>query len=136
MAHSIEARLNRSVAARTVEQATFMFDPPFRWFRGKQWREAYQHNDQDAERNGQDFDGTHEILTQSNGGAPTSGADGEMARLRQMDCDRRPSAENALDPQRAAKRLRQLIGQRQTKAKALLSIVCGGDLTEGGHHLF
>ena len=50
MAHSIEARLDRSIAARTVEQATFMFDPPFRWFRGKQRREAYQHNDQDAER--------------------------------------------------------------------------------------
>jgi hypothetical protein len=27
MAHSIEARLDRSIAARTVEQATFMFDP-------------------------------------------------------------------------------------------------------------
>jgi len=51
MAHSIEARLDRSSAARTVEQATFLFDPLFRWFRGKQRREAYQHNNQDAERN-------------------------------------------------------------------------------------
>ena len=67
MAHSIEARLDRSVAARTVEQATFMFDPPLRWFRGKQRREAYQHNDQDAERNQQDFEWTHTILTLSNG---------------------------------------------------------------------
>jgi hypothetical protein len=62
MAHSIEARLDRSIAARTIEQATFMFDPPFRWFRGKQRRKAYQHNYQDAKRNEQDFDGTHEIL--------------------------------------------------------------------------
>ena len=136
MAHSIEARLDRRIAARTVEQATFMVDPPFRWFRGKQRREAYQHNDRDTERNEQDFDGTHEILTLSNGCAPSSGSDGKMARLRQMDCDRRPLAENAVDPQLAAKRLRQLIRQRQAKAKALLGMVCGGDLTEGGHHLF
>src|ERR1700738_5123613 len=99
MAHSIKARLDRSIAARTVEQATFMFDPAFRCFREKQRREAYQHNDQDAERNEEDFDGTHEILTLSNGCAPSSGSDGEMARLRQMDCDRCPLAENALDTQ-------------------------------------
>jgi hypothetical protein len=136
MVHSIEACFDRSIAARTVEQATFMFDPPFRWFRGEQRREAYQTNDQNAERNEQDFGGPHEILTLSNGCVPSSGSDGKMARLRQMDCDRRPLAENALDPQLAAERLRQLIGQRQAKAKALLSIVCGGDLTKGGHHLF
>jgi hypothetical protein len=70
MAHSIEARLDRIIAARTVEQATFMFDPLFRCFRGKQRREAYQHNDQDAEHNEQDFDGTREILAISNGCAP------------------------------------------------------------------
>src|SRR5215469_8685491 len=87
MAHSIEARLDRSVAARTVEQATFMFDPLFRWFRGKQRREAYQRDDQDAKRNEQDFDGTHEILTLSNRCAPSSGGDGQMARFRQMDGD-------------------------------------------------
>ena len=62
MAHSIEACLDRSIAARTVEQTTFMFDPPLRWFRGEQWREAYQANDQNAERNEQDLDGAHEIL--------------------------------------------------------------------------
>src|SRR5215472_13803930 len=106
MGHAIEARLDRSIAGRTVEQATFMFDPPFRWFCGKQRREAYQRNDQDAERNEQDFDGTHEVLTLSHGCAPSSGSDGKMARLRQMDCDRRPFAENAVDPQLAAERLR------------------------------
>ena len=70
MAHSIEARLDRIIAARTVEQATFMFDPLFRCFRGKQRREAYQRNDPDAEHNEQDFDGTREMLAISNGCAP------------------------------------------------------------------
>jgi hypothetical protein len=67
MAHSIEARLDRSIAARTVEQATFMCDTPFRWFRGKQRDQAYQHNDQDAEHNEQDFNRMHEILMLSAG---------------------------------------------------------------------
>ena len=62
MPHSIEAILDGSLAARTVEQATFMVDPPFRCFRGKQRRKADQHNHQDAEHNEQDFEGTHEIF--------------------------------------------------------------------------
>jgi hypothetical protein len=53
------ARLDRSIAGRTVEQATLLFDPLGRRFRWKQRRQPYQRNDQDAQRDEHDIDGAH-----------------------------------------------------------------------------